>query len=245
MDTEEVCVYLIQPRPDGFVVREFWAGKRYLKENLKSPEQYCREHWRTIYDASLSHRTYYWGSYKQLTMRWIAGVPAYSWMGANSIYNTHGDQPGRVYGKTLPGLKPALKHTGLLEWIYGHRMTANPDNYFTVRAKVPQLEQIWKAGLLRLADEIADNSRYLPRWLKESSSTVLTKALGLDKQKLARLRQSNGGMDFLRWLQFEKKAGMSIPDEVLGWFCEQSIARADLDFIWDKMSPVQIYNYLR
>ena len=31
MDTEEVCIYLIQPRPDGFVVREFWAGKRYLK----------------------------------------------------------------------------------------------------------------------------------------------------------------------------------------------------------------------
>lgn len=43
VDTEEVCVYLIQPRPDGFVVREFWAGKRYLKENLKSPEQYCRD----------------------------------------------------------------------------------------------------------------------------------------------------------------------------------------------------------
>lgn len=245
MDTEEVCIYLIQPRPDGFVVREFWAGKRYLKEDLKSPERYCREHWQTIYDASLSRRTYYWGSYKQFTMRWIAGFPAYSWMGANCIYNTHGDQPGRVYGKTLPGLKPTLKHTGMLEWIYGHQMVVNLDNYFTVRAKVPQLEQIWKAGLPRLADEIASRSKSIRELFKEPSSTVLTRALGLDKQRLARLRQSNGGMNFLRWLQFEKKAGMSIPDEVLGWFCEQSITRADLDFIWDKMSPVQIYNYLR
>ena len=108
IDTDEVCVYLIQPRPDGFVVREFWAGKRYLKENLKSPERYCCEHWRTIYNASLSRRTYYWGSYKQLTMRWIAGAPTSSWMGANCIYNTHGDQPGRVYGKTLPRLKKTL-----------------------------------------------------------------------------------------------------------------------------------------
>lgn len=58
IDTDEVCVYLIQPRPDGFIVREFWAGKWYLKKNLKSPERYCCEHWRTVYDVSLSPRTY-------------------------------------------------------------------------------------------------------------------------------------------------------------------------------------------
>ena len=73
LDTEEVCIYLIQARPDGFVVREFWAGKRYLKKDIKTPEIYCKEHWRTIYDESLKRRPYYWSLYKQLTMRFLPG----------------------------------------------------------------------------------------------------------------------------------------------------------------------------
>ena len=68
-DTEEVCIYLIQPRPDGFVVREFWAGKRYLKENLKTPKIYCVEHWRTIYNTGLVRRFYYWGTYNAMDCR--------------------------------------------------------------------------------------------------------------------------------------------------------------------------------
>lgn len=245
LDTEEVCVYLIQPRADGFVVREFWAGKRYLKKDLKSPERYCVEHWRTIYDADLKRRLYYWGLYKQLSMRWIAGIPAYSWMGANSIYNSHGDKPGRVYGKTLPRLKPILKKTGLLDWIYGHRMVVNPDAYFTVCNQLPQFEQIWKAGLSRLAGECEHNPGCMHGLIKEPKSTSLTKALGLDKQGLERLRRNDGDTDFLRWLQAEKKSGKPISGEVLIWFCEQKISRSDLRFIWSKMTAVQIYNFLR
>lgn len=245
LDTQEVCTYLIQPRPDGVVVREFWASRRYFKEDLKSPKIYCTERWRTIYDTNLVRRTYYWGRYKQLTMRWIAGFPAYSWMGANCIFNSHGDKPGRVYGKTLPHLKAALKQTGLLEWIYGHHMIANPDKYFSILAKIPQFEQIWKAGLSRLAKECANNTECMYGLIKEPQSTVLTKALGLDKQALHRLRQNDGGTAFLRWLQFEKESGKRISDELLHWFCEQNIKKSDLDFIWDKMNAAQIYNYLQ
>lgn len=245
LDTEEVCIYLIQSRPDGFVVREFWAGKRYLKKDLKAPERYCTEHWRTIYNENLERRPYYWSLYKQLTMRWIAGVPPCSWMGVNSIYNSHGDKPGRVYGKSLPHLKSALKHTGLLEWIYGHRMVANPDAYFTLCNRIPQFEQIWKAGLPQLAGECEYNPGCMYGLIQEPESTSLTKALGLDKQGLERLRQNNGGTALLRWLQVEKQDGKPISDEVLTWFCEQKISRSDLRFIWGKMTAVQIYNYLR
>ena len=245
LDTDEVCVYLIQPWPDGFVVREFWAGKRYLKEDLKTPTISCTERWRTIYDANLVRHTYYWGNYKQFTTRWIAGIPSYAWMGANCIFNTHGDKPGRVYGKTLPHLKTALKHTGLLEWIYGHGMVANPDHYFMVRANVPQFEQMWKAGLSKLADEYAANPGDMDGLIKVPHSTVLTKALGLDKQKLNRLRQHNGGCFLLQWLQWEKQSGKSISDEVLQWFHTHKISADQLDFIWDKMTPVQVYHYLQ
>lgn len=245
LDTKEVCVYLIQSLPDGFVVREFWAGKRYLKKNIKSPKMYCTERWRTIYDTSLNRHTYYWGVYKQLIERWIAGFPSYSWMGANSIYNTHGCKPGRVYGKTLPHLNPALKQTGLLGWIYGHGMIANPDAYFNTCRSIPQFEQIWKAGLSRLTEECERNSGCMYGFIKAPESTSLTKALGLDKQRLARLRQNNGGTALLGWLQVEKQGGKLIPDEVLNWFCGHKIDKSSLNFIWNRMTAVQIYNYLR
>lgn len=246
LDTEEVCVYLIQERPDGFVVREFWADRRYCNGDYKNPEVSCIEHWRVIYDREMVPRTYYWGSYKQCCMRWIAGVPSYSWMGANSIYNNHGNKEGRVYGKTLPHLaKSVLKPTGLADWIYAHEFVTNPDLYMTRCREIPPFEQIWKANLPKLTAECWDRCNLVKRVVKKPQSSNLTKALGIDKRGLARLRQYDGGIDFLCWLQVEKQSGRSIPDEVINWFCEHSIQKFDLNFIWDKMSPVQICNYLQ
>lgn len=246
LDTKEVCIYLIQKRPDGFVVREFWANRRYPKENYKNPKVSCVEHWRVIYDHEMAARTYFWGTYKQLSTRWIAGVPSYSWMGSNSIYNNHGGEDGRVYGKTLPHLaKGVLRQTGLAEWIYSHGFVANPDKYMTVCRKNPQFERIWKANLPKLTEECWRKTGYLDELIKEPNSQNLTKALGIDKQELGRLRRLNGGCLLLQWLQWEKKTGKPIPDEVLEWYCNQTISVNLLDFIWEKMTAVQVYHYLR
>ena len=246
LDTEEVCIYLLQNRPDGFVIREFWASRRYSKENYKKPEVSCVEHWRVIYDHDMAVRTYYWGNYKQFYMRWIAGEPTYSWMGNNSIYCYHGHKDGRVYGKNLPHLaKGILKRTGLADWIYAHGLVANPDKYMRLYTMVPQFEQIWKANLPKLADECWENYGRMAGLIKEPQSSNLTKALGIDKQELGRLRQYNGGYFLLRWLQWEKQSGKPISDEVLQWFYDHNINAAQLDFIWDKMNPVQVYHYLQ
>ena len=246
LDTEEVCVYLIQNRPDGFVVREFWASRRYLKTDYKNPRVSCVERWRVIYDHNMAARTYYWGSYKQLCIRWIAGEPSYSWMGYNSIYCYHGYEDGRVYGKTLPHLaKGILKRTGLADWIYAHGLVTNPDKYMSLYRKLPQFEQIWKANLPKLTEECWSNYRCMDGLIKRPLSSNLTKALGINKQELGRLRQHNGGCFLLRWLQWENRNGKSIPDEVLQWFHSHNISAAQLDFIWDKMNPVQVYHYLQ
>lgn len=246
LDTEEVCVYLIQNRPDGFVVREFWAGRRYLKNDYKNPKVSCVEHWRVIYDHETEARTYYWGNYKQLSTRWIAGEPSYSWMGYNSIYCNRGNEEGRVYGKTLPHLaKGPLKQTGLADWIYKHKFVTNPDKYMLVRKRVPHFEQIWKADLPKLTDECWSPYNSVEDCIKEPKSHSLAKALGLDKQGLGRLRQHNGGRFLLRWLQIEKQSGKAIPDKVLQWFADNEIEARNLNFIWGKMSALQIYHYVR
>lgn len=245
LDTEEVCIYLIQPRPDGFVVREFWAGRRYRRDGYKNPKVSCVEHWRVVYDTAMKARPYYWGLYRQLSMRWIAGHPSYSWMGYNSIYNFHGCQDGRVYGKTLPRLaKGILKQTGLVDWIRTHKMVANPDSYMTVCGRIPPFEQIWKAKLPKLTEECWKESHQFEGLLKAKQASSLVKMLGISRQGLDRLRRYDGGRFLLRWLQWEHESGMPISDETLVWYCQEGIGVRELEFVLGKMTPLQIRNYL-
>lgn len=72
----------------------------------------------------------------------------------------------------------------------------------------------------------------------------MIRALGLDTQKFQRLRQMNGGTDALGWIQLEKKTGKPISSELLRWFHKSHISASDIMFIVDRMSPVQVRNYL-
>ncbi|MBP1736761.1 MAG: hypothetical protein H6Q60_642 [Oscillospiraceae bacterium] len=234
--TRDNYVYLIQRCRDGFIVREFCAERTYRKGEYQTPRVPCREVRRVIYDQQLAPRAYYWGNYKQRKMRWIACSPCSpSWGGS---------EEGRIYGKTLPHLaKKELKQTGLVQWIYD-KVTVDPEKYLAVLKEVPQLEQIWKADLSRLTKECMKECHNVRDRIQVPGAPGLIKALGLDSQGLRRLREQNGGHRFLAWLQYEKHTGRSIPDEVISWFCSENIEASDLKFIRDKMSMVQIYNYI-
>lgn len=151
----------------------------------------------------------------------------------------------QVSGFGLPSLeKKELRQTGLAEWIRSHPDT-DPEKYLAVWKRLPQMEQIWKAGLPRLAAEcfrFCDNVRKL---VLHPDEPGLIRALGLDAQKFRRLRQLDGDTETLAWLQLEKKTGQRIPDEMLHWFQKERISAKDLLFIADRMSLVQIKNYLQ
>ncbi len=235
--TGDNCVYLIQRCKDGFVVREFYAERTYRKGEYQTPRISCREIRRVIYDQHLEPRAYFWGNYKQRELRWIACSPcSASW---------RGDETGRIYGKTLPHLAgKELRQTGLVQWIQG-KGAVDPEKYLAVLKEVPQLEQIWKADLPRLTEECMNHSSFVRERIQVPGAPSLIKALGLDSQGFRRLREQNGGHEFLEWLQYEKHTGKSIPDDVILWFCAENIDAGDLKFIRDKMSIVQIYNYIR
>ncbi len=235
--TDKYYAYLIQRCRDGFVIREFWANRTYRKDRLPHSEPYWHEFRRSIYDHSGEVRSYYWGMYCQRETRWIAGSPCY--------YAYYGDQSGRVYGKTLPSLeKKELRQTGLAEWIRSHPIT-DPEKYLAVWKRLPQMEQIWKAGLQRLTKECFNNCDSVRKLVLCPSEPGLIRALGLDASKFRRLRQLDGDTETLAWLQLEKKTGQRIPDEMLHWFQKERISAKDLLFIADRMSLVQIKNYLQ
>ena len=234
--TDKYYAYLVQRCRDGFVVREFRADRTYRKDTLPHSEPYWHEFRRSIYDRTGEIRSYYWGMYCQRETRWIAGSPCY--------YAYYGDQSGRVYGKTLPSLeKKELRQTGLAEWIRSHPIT-DPEKYLAVWKRLPQMEQIWKAGLQRLTKECFNNCDSVRKLVLCPSEPGLIRTLGLDTTRFRRLRQLDGDTETLAWLQLEKRTGQRITDDMLRWSKKEQISAKDLVFIADRMSLVQIKNYL-
>jgi hypothetical protein len=66
----------------------------------------------------------------------------------------------------------------------------------------------------------------------------------IDMQRVNRLRHKNGGKKYLKWLQWEQE-NRSLPEDTIQWFEDNNIWPDDIKFIMDRMSPVQIANYLK
>lgn len=236
--TDRNTIYLMQRCTDGFIIREFIGYRKHVKGAHQTPECVVWEIRRAIYPVNgQAPRAYFMGMYKQCESRWIETTPCSP--------NWNGDANGRVYGKTIPSLaKSELRHTGLPEML-AQRKKIDPEKYLAVLKKLPPLEQIAKANLARLTKECVDSCSSFEGQLKSNAGGSLTKLLGIDSQKLKRLRANNGGKAFLSWLQYEKSTGRTIPDAVITWFCKEKIKIAELNFIRDQMSMEQICNYVR
>lgn len=231
-------LYLMQPYPGGFVVREFWAERSYSKETYRNVAAFCHEFRRAIFDADAKPvQAFYWGVYKQRTSRWIKGC--------NCSEGYYPDESGRVYGKTIPYLaKTCLQRTGLPELIHAN-MKTDPEKYLAVLKRIPNLEQLTKAGLFRLAVECTQDYYKLSSIFQTTPvQRGLAPKLGLNRLELSRLRKNQGGRAFLEWLQFEKQAGGPISDFAIQWMCKEHIDPQQLQFIADRMRYGQIQHYL-
>ena len=134
---------------------------------------------------------------------------------------------------------------GLVSWLREKKLNAIPEEYLDILCDVPQVEQIAKAELPQLLHECTMHSSAVRPYIKMRDTGSLIKALGLDAQRLQRLRQYNGGVLQLGWLQYEKSSGRPIPEEILSWFFQEKISTQTLRFILGKMTAVQIHNYIR
>lgn len=231
-------LYLMQPYPGGFVVREFWAERSYSKEKYRNVTAFCHEFRRAVFDADAKPvQAFYWGVYKQRTSRWIKGY--------NCGDGYYPDESGRVYGRTIPYFaKTHLQRTGLPELIRVN-MKTDPEKYLAVLKTMPMLEQLTKAGLFQLVSECTQNYYSLrPLFQDGSARKGLAPKLGVNRLELSRLRKNQGGGAFLQWLQFENQVGTSISDFVIQWMCKESIQPQQLQFIADRMHYEQIQHYL-
>lgn len=237
-DTPTVDMYLIQQCDTGFMVRNFRGSARYYKNEYKNPHFSNWEIRRALFDHNAKPiSAYYWGIYKQQKARWMKG----------SVCGTSGwgRDTGVVYTKTLPALyKKELLATGFSEMMKCAK-EIDPERYLAVWRNVPQIEQMLKADIPVLVNECMRDSDKYQLFFGRTTETSLIKAMGIDAPMMKRLRDSGRGLDYLRWLRYEKSRGKPIGDPILYWFCDQKIEPHKLSFIDSKMSIVQIYNYIR
>ena len=199
---------------------------------------YDNEIRRAFYDDRGKHRaSYIFEWFRNRELRWCK---------TDSMYTDWGRGPeGATYGKTLSTLyRKELKYTGLAEF-RKRGYTSSPEWYLAVWNLYPQIELLLKAALPKLLLECLACTHYLSEAVDPCINGPLAKKMLIDESRLKRLRSSNGGMDTLRWLQHEKKTGQQLPDAVIERLVGDQFIPAHFDFIRDKMSDLQVYNYLQ
>lgn len=238
--TNAVKVYLIQRMNQGFVIRQFLAYRNYVKGEYRNPEYSVFEENRVIYPDCLHGTVFSWARYKDGSIRWIKGEFYRKSFGYWYFNDYYCGLATNLYPRNLAALeKTVLRQTALVQMLRkGNRFDLV--KYMTCLVKYPCLEQIVKAGLDTLANDILSGKQIEDI----ADASELAKVLGLDNFRLKRLKRLNGGTAHLYWLQHEKKEGKLFHDELIQAFISESILPSDMDFILNRMSEVKILHYL-
>lgn len=233
--TEYRQVQLLQRCQSGLLLRLFKTRTVYRAETYQHPKVLCWETERIFFGSRWEVEHYYYGDFKKRGSRWIQGYQPYSW-GYSMPYQ------GKTYKRTLPSLeKGILKKTGLPEMI--RQFETDPETYLKTLAEHPCLEQIVKAGLYALAGELLGyNSGWYGVRIDQAES--LTDILRIDKGRIRRLREMQGGKKALAWLQREQEENTWYPEALIEWFIEKRFIPDDFRFVQGQMSSQQIKNYL-
>ena len=219
-----------------FVLRIFYARTWYKKGGYTDCETTCHEEQRRIFSANGKEiSNFVYDLFKQREMRWISCRSSWYYTCCDSQYK------GMVYPYTLSDLsRHELKETGLREYALGQKKI-DPGKYLYLWKTYPVLEQIVKAGLFQLVDDVLDHRAADAIKRKGRKPTEF---LSVDKKEFRRLRDMNGGVKELKWLQLEKSTGKTIGDEEICWMVKEGFEPNDLKFVLDQMSICQIRHYL-
>lgn len=230
-------VYLVQRRKtSGFVIRIFQARTWYKKAGYADCETTCHEEQRRIFSATGKEiSNFVYGLFKRREMRWILYWKPWYYTCCGIQYK------GNVYPYTLSDLsRHELKETGLREYALRQKKI-DPGKYLYLWQTYPVLEQIVKAGLFQLVDDILE---YRATDAIKRKGRKPTEFLSVTKKEFRRLRDMNGGAKELKWLQFEKSSGRIIKDEEIYWMAKEELEPKDLQFVLDRMSICQVRHYL-
>ena len=234
--TQEHPSYILQRCKDGLMIREFHSHRVYHRGLPFAPQFDYYEIRRIVCnDAGMPLRAYFYGDFKRRAFRWIGGRLCGSQYYADN---------GRIYEKTLRKLsEKELKCTALNEW-YEYKGKIDPEVFLMHVKETPYIEKLIKAGFTELAEELLNGKSFNILYRINPGGSSLKKILCIDSVRLKELKETNGGFEYLSWLQYEKGQNVFLSRYLKKWFIGHNLMPNDLSFISDRMSAVQILNYI-
>lgn len=223
----------VQKYEDGLVVRYFWIRRIDEKssEFINRPEFYCEERKRVII-CSNAIQTYIWEDYKNRGYRWTL-----------DRYNSNVKENENMYPKNLRSVLSGMNTSYPIARKAGYRAAGIV--YFLKREKEdPIIERVFKAGLVNLGmDFIKWNTSPL---YYDTDQRELAKQLKIDNGRMQRLKEMDGDVFVLSWLQREKQQNTIYKDDVIKLFSVGKIRGnyKSLNKLEKYMSLQKICNYV-
>lgn len=141
-----------------------------------------------------------------------------------------------------------LEHSGL-DMIARKKVKLNVNRFIIKYDGRPWLEYLIKAGLFRLTADITDHY-YTPECICPYGSN-LQGALQLDGNRANRLKQLNGGLNTLEWLQYEEESEfdghrIKISQEALEYLNAKKVDKRNCEEILQALGSVnRMVNYMK
>lgn len=234
--TNHYYAEIIQKITGGIVIRTFRQRQTYARVPYTSPEIYTCEETRVLIFDDGQVRKYDWELYKNKYHRWILDkgyIPAagtYYWERMTKLYKRN------MYSIQKTGI---LKQSALLLW---PTLPTSITRYLAIEKGNPAVEMLAKLGMFRLAKEIMNMS--YDGNIIDQDQTELAKMLKIDGSRLKRLKNMDGNVTALKWMQYEKLANTIWPDEMIKDLGDANIEPSGFYFII-KPKFVRCYNYLK
>lgn len=230
-------VVILQGEKGKWVERQFIAQCRWSRKG-KEIELY--EQCRAIIPEGQCWGKVYYGSYRQADefnqVFWDKNQENKRFM-ESYLY------PGNLQ-ETLPYGK--LEKSGL-DLIAAEKRKANVNKFITTYHQRPYIEYLNKAGLTRLAVDIINSyGWYGDPKIMRLGEQKLKDVLKLDGNRTYRMKQLNGTLVTLDWLQYEQKHDIRITQETLEYLTEKKVHVEDCREILEELKSVnRMANYMK
>lgn len=192
--TRERDTSCIQRYKNGLVQRDFAVRRIDTKDDLKTnvSEFTVREYRRTVITEN-GTKIYIWTDYRRRGMCWANDEEMHI-----EKYNEN------MYRKNLSRLFRNVHSAYPIAMRHGYK-AAGVRYYLTMEKKYPAIEMAYKAGLYTLAADMLDKVWLLDNVLNNQATGGLAKILEIDNARMKRLKEKEGDIRALLWLQEEKK----------------------------------------
>lgn len=226
----------IQRYKEGLVQRDFAVYRYDYKDDwaVNRSDYGIREYRRTIVTEK-GWGTYIYTDYRRRGMRWALDRDAWIGKYRETMYRKNFSQIFKKYHTAYP---IAVKH-GYTE--------AGLRYFLRQEHRYPAIEMAYKAGLYRLAKDMANDSwLQLDEILDNKASSGLAKILKIDNARMKRLKNMDGNMEMLIWLQKEKEMNTILRDCDIKTLSEADISPKELEgsTIRKYLTIEKICNYL-